>query len=70
MLKYNSKLIIANNLAEKDVEFNRKLNNNITKKQEEKIFVNRFKYYSEMLDKDEERITIDEDNETRTLIED
>ena len=49
MFKYNDRMRIANNMAEKDVEFNKKLNNKITEKEMENIFVERFNYYNKIL---------------------
>lgn len=70
MLKYNNIIRIANSLAEKDVEFNCKLNKNITEKEKQKLYTSRFNYYNKIMN--EERVTIEDeiDESLEILIED
>lgn len=67
MLKYEDIIRIANTLAEKDVCFNKKLNINMSTKEEALLYTSRFNYYNKILSDD---TLIDESNDDRTLIED
>lgn len=64
--------MIANKLAEHDVDFISKLNPAISDQERQDVFTSRFNYYKKVFDgfDEEERVLIDDSNEERTLIED